>query len=153
MGETKVIRIEDVSEFVGQTVKIGVWLRQKRGSGKIAFLQLRDGTGFMQGVVSVGDVDEATFKLAEHLKQESSFYVTGEIHRDSRSEFGFEMAVSNIEIVGESEDYPITPKEHGTDFLFDERHLYLRHQKPFATMKIRDEIIRAIYDFFTKMVF
>ncbi|OIM26468.1 asparagine--tRNA ligase [Oenococcus oeni] len=150
MGETKVIRIEDVSKFVGQTVKIGVWLRQKRGSGKIAFLQLRDGTGFMQGVVSVGDVDEATFKLAEHLKQESSFYVTGEIHQDSRSEFGFEMAVSDIEIVGESEDYPITPKEHGTDFLFDERHLYLRHQKPFATMKIRDEIIRAIYDFFHK---
>ncbi|KGI02040.1 asparagine--tRNA ligase [Oenococcus oeni] len=150
MGETKVIRIEDVSKFVGQTVKIGVWLRQKRGSGKIAFLQLRDGTGFMQGVVSVDDVDEATFKLAEHLKQESSFYVTGEIHQDSRSEFGFEMAVSDIEIVGESEDYPITPKEHGTDFLFDERHLYLRHQKPFATMKIRDEIIRAIYDFFHK---
>ncbi len=150
MGEVKVIRIEDVSKFVGQTVKIGVWLRQKRGSGKIAFLQLRDGTGFMQGVVSAGDVDEAIFKLAEHLKQESSFYVTGEIHKDTRSEFGFEMAVSNIELVGESEDYPITPKEHGTDFLFDERHLYLRHQKPYATMKIRDEIIRSIYDFFYK---
>ncbi|EHN59452.1 asparagine--tRNA ligase [Oenococcus kitaharae] len=146
--EIKVIRIEDVPHFVGQTVKIGVWLRQKRGSGKIAFLQLRDGTGFMQGVVVSADVDEALFKLAEHLKQESSFYVTGEIHEDSRSSFGYEMAVSAIDMVGESEGYPITPKEHGTDFLFDQRHLYLRHQKPYATLKIRDEIIRGIYDFF-----
>ncbi|WP_439426087.1 asparagine--tRNA ligase [Oenococcus alcoholitolerans] len=148
MSETKLIRIEDAADNVGRDVKIGCWLRVKRGSGKIVFLQLRDGTGFMQGVVVKQEVDADTFDIADHMRQETSFYAYGKINEDSRSKFGYELAVSKIEIVGESEDYPITPKEHGTDFLFDERHLYLRHQKPFATLRIRDEVIRAIYDFF-----
>lgn len=150
LQEIPTIQITNVKHYVNQTVRIGVWLRQKRGSGKIAFLQLRDGTAFFQGVVVKSDVSEETFEIAKSLKQETSMYVTGEIHEDTRSDFGYEMAISGIEIVGESHDYPITPKEHGVDFLMDHRHLYLRHLKPFATLKIRNELIRATYEFFNK---
>ena len=144
------IKIIDAKNFVGKTVTIGAWLRQKRGSGKIAFLQLRDGTAFFQGVVATADVSEEVFETAKSLKQETSIYVTGEIHEDARSSFGYEMAVSDIKVIGESHDYPITPKEHGTEFLFDERHLYLRHLKPFATLKIRNTLVAATYEFFNK---
>ncbi|KDA51302.1 Asparaginyl-tRNA synthetase [Leuconostoc mesenteroides subsp. cremoris T26] len=144
------IEIIDAKNFVGKTVTIGAWLRQKRGSGKIAFLQLRDGTAFFQGVVAKADVSEEVFETAKSLKQETSIYVTGEIHEDARSSFGYEMAVSDIKAIGESHDYPITPKEHGTEFLFDERHLYLRHLKPFATLKIRNTLVAATYEFFNK---
>lgn len=144
------IKIIDAKNFVGKTVTIGAWLRQKRGSGKIAFLQLRDGTAFFQGVVAKADVSEEVFETAKSLKQETSIYVTGEIHEDARSSFGYEMAVSDIKVIGESHDYPITPKEHGTEFLFDERHLYLRHLKPFATLKIRNTLVAATYEFFNK---
>ncbi|ARN63842.1 asparagine--tRNA ligase [Leuconostoc mesenteroides subsp. mesenteroides] len=144
------IKIIDAKNFVGKTVTIGAWLRQKRGSGKIAFLQLRDGTSFFQGVVAKADVSEEVFETAKSLKQETSIYVTGEIHEDTRSSFGYEMAVSDIKVIGESHDYPITPKEHGTEFLFDERHLYLRHLKPFATLKIRNTLVAATYEFFNK---
>ncbi|ORI47634.1 asparagine--tRNA ligase [Leuconostoc mesenteroides] len=144
------IKIIDAKNFVGKTVTIGAWLRQKRGSGKIAFLQLRDGTAFFQGVVAKADVSEEVFETAKSLKQETSIYVTGEIHEDARSSFGYEMAVSDIKVIGESHDYPITPKDHGTEFLFDERHLYLRHLKPFATLKIRNTLVAATYEFFNK---
>ena len=144
------IKIIDAKNFVGKTVTIGAWLRQKRGSGKIAFLQLRDGTAFFQGVVAKADVSEEVFETAKSLKQETSIYVTGEIHEDARSSFGYEMAVSDVKVIGESHDYPITPKEHGTEFLFDERHLYLRHLKPFATLKIRNTLVAATYEFFNK---
>ncbi|MDF7637093.1 asparagine--tRNA ligase [Leuconostocaceae bacterium ESL0958] len=144
------IQIIDAPKYVGQTVKIGVWLRQKRGSGKLAFLQLRDGTAFFQGVVAKADVAPEVFEKAKELKQEASLYVTGEIRQDDRSSFGYEMAVQDIELIGDSHDYPITPKEHGTDFLFDERHLYLRHVKPFATLKIRNTLIAATYEFFNQ---
>ncbi len=147
------IRIENVSHYVNKTVQIGCWLRTKRGTGRIIFLQLRDGTGFMQGVVIKKKVETKIFDIADHLREETSFYVIGEIHRDSRSKFGFEIAVKKIQIVGESENYPITPKGHGTEFLFENRHLYIRHLKPFATLRIRDEVTRAIYDFFHKQGF
>ncbi|MBS9339089.1 asparagine--tRNA ligase [Fructobacillus sp. M2-14] len=144
------IQIKDAPQYVGQTVKIGAWLRNKRGSGKMAFLQLRDGTAFFQAVVAKADVSEKLFETAKELKQESSMYVTGVINQDKRSKFGYEMKVSDIQVIGESHDYPITPKEHGTEFLFDERHLYLRHIKPFATLKIRNTLIAATYEFFNK---
>ncbi|SEH38794.1 asparagine--tRNA ligase [Fructobacillus pseudoficulneus] len=152
MSETTIptIQIVDAPKYVGQTVKIGAWLRQKRGSGKMVFLQLRDGTAFFQGVVAKAEVSEELFDLAKELKQETSLYVTGEIHADDRSSFGFEISVTGLEVIGESHDYPITPKEHGTEFLFDERHLYLRHIKPFATLKIRNTLIAATYEFFNK---
>ncbi|MEN2464862.1 asparagine--tRNA ligase [Ornithinibacillus sp. FSL M8-0202] len=140
--------IAQVPKHEGKSVTIGAWLANKRSSGKIAFLQLRDGTGFMQAVVAKSDVSEETFQLAKSLTQESSIYVTGTIVEDTRSPFGYEMQVSDIELIHESVDYPITPKEHGTEFLMDHRHLWLRSKRQHAVMKIRNEIIRSTYEFF-----
>ncbi|EDO0906985.1 asparagine--tRNA ligase [Listeria monocytogenes] len=144
------ITINQASEFVGKEVTIGAWLANKRSSGKIAFLQLRDGTGFMQGVVVKAEVGDDIFATAKALTQETSLYVTGTINEDTRSPFGYEMAVSSVEVISESHDYPITPKEHGTEFLMDHRHLWLRSNRQHAIMKIRNEIIRASYEFFNK---
>ncbi|EMG27427.1 asparaginyl-tRNA ligase [Listeria fleischmannii 1991] len=144
------ITINQVKDYVGQEVTIGVWLANKRSSGKIAFLQMRDGTAFMQGVVVKAEVSEEIFTLAKGMTQETSFYVTGVIQEDSRSAFGYEMTVRNIEVISEAHDYPITPKEHGTEFLMDHRHLWLRSNKQHAIMKIRNEIIRASYEFFNQ---
>lgn len=142
--------ISQVHKHVGEEVTIGAWLANKRSSGKIAFLQLRDGTGFMQGVVVKAEVEESMFKQAKGLTQESSLYVTGIINEDSRSPFGYEMLVKHVEVIQDAVDYPITPKEHGTEFLMDHRHLWLRSNKQHAVMKIRNEIIRATYDYFNK---
>ncbi|MFC4387631.1 asparagine--tRNA ligase [Gracilibacillus marinus] len=140
--------INQVSNYVNQEVTIGVWLANKRSSGKIAFLQLRDGTGFIQGVVVKADVDEEIFKKAKSLTQETSLYITGVIVEDTRSPFGYEMQVKNLEIIHEAKDYPITPKAHGTEFLMDHRHLWLRSKKQHAIMKVRNQIIQATYQFF-----
>ncbi|KRL00061.1 asparagine--tRNA ligase [Liquorilactobacillus capillatus] len=142
------ISIIDAKKHVNEKVKIGVWLTNKRSSGKIAFLQLRDGTAFFQGVVVKSNVSAETFALAKEARQEESMYVTGEIHEDTRSHFGYEIEIESIEPVGASQDYPISPKEHGVDFLMDHRHLWLRSKKQFAIMKIRSEVIRATYEFF-----
>lgn len=142
--------IKEAKNKIGQEVTIGAWLANKRSSGKIAFLQLRDGTGFMQGVVVKADVDEDIFQRAKSLTQETSLYVTGEITEDNRSDLGYEMQVKNIEVIHEAYDYPITPKNHGTEFLMDHRHLWLRSKKQHAVMKIRNEIIRATYEFFNE---
>ncbi|WP_163654107.1 asparagine--tRNA ligase [Listeria sp. PSOL-1] len=142
------ITINQSKDYVNQKVTIGAWLANKRSSGKIAFLQLRDGTGFMQGVVVKAEVAEEIFLQAKGLTQETSLYVTGTIHEDTRSKFGYEMAIESLEIISESHDYPITPKEHGTEFLMDHRHLWLRSNRQHAIMKIRNEIIRATYEFF-----
>ncbi|MCR2820210.1 asparagine--tRNA ligase [Lederbergia panacisoli] len=142
--------ISEVHKFVGQEVKIGAWLANKRSSGKIAFLQLRDGSGFIQGVVVKSDVSEETFQKAKSISQESSLFITGTIQEDSRSPFGYELLVSTIEVINEAVDYPITPKEHGTEFLMDHRHLWLRSRRQHAVMKIRNEVIRATYEFFNQ---
>lgn len=142
--------IKEAKNKIGQEVTISAWLANKRSSGKIAFLQLRDGTGFMQGVVVKADVDEDIFQRAKSLTQETSLYVTGEITEDNRSDLGYEMQVKNIEVIHEAHDYPITPKNHGTEFLMDHRHLWLRSKKQHAVMKIRNEIIRATYEFFNE---
>ncbi|WP_082234021.1 asparagine--tRNA ligase [Halobacillus massiliensis] len=140
--------ISEVSKYAGQEVTIGAWLSNKRSSGKIAFLQLRDGTGFMQGVIVKAELGEEKFQEAKALTQETSLYVTGTIVEDTRSSFGYEMQVKDFEIIHEAVDYPITPKEHGTEFLMDHRHLWLRSRKQHAVMKVRNEIIRATYEFF-----
>lgn len=145
--------ISQVSGYEGKEITIGAWLANKRSSGKIAFLQLRDGTGFIQGVVVKAEVSEDTFQLAKSLTQETSIYVTGIVTEDSRSPFGYELQVKEIEVISESVDYPITPKEHGTEFLMDHRHLWLRSKRQHAVMKVRNEIIRATYDFFNKQGF
>jgi len=140
--------ISQVHKYVDQTVTIGAWLANKRSSGKIAFLQLRDGSGFIQGVVVKEEVGEEIFQKAKALTQETSLYVTGTVRKDERSPLGFELNVTNVEVIHESVDFPITPKEHGTEFLMDNRHLWLRSRRQHAVMKIRNEIIRATYEFF-----
>ena len=137
-------------DYVGQTVTIGAWVTNKRSSGKIAFLQLRDGKAYFQGIVVKADVSEETFELAKGLTQESSVFVTGVVQEDTRSKLGYELLVKDIELIGESHEYPITPKEHGTDFLMDHRHLWLRSTRQHAIMEIRNAIIYASYEFFDK---
>lgn len=140
--------IRQVNEHVGETVVIGSWLNNKRSSGKIQFLQLRDGTGYIQAVVVKSEVSEETWERAKSLTQESSMYVTGVIREEPRSNSGFEMTVTDLEIIHLTENYPITPKEHGVDFLMDHRHLWLRSVKQRAVLVIRAEIIRAVQQFF-----
>ncbi len=147
---TDLISIKQAPEYVGKEVKMHVWLTDKRSSGKIMFLQLRDGTAFFQGVLLKKDVSEEKFDLAKSLRQEASFYITGVINEDERSHFGYEIKISDLELVSNTEDYPIGNKEHGIDFLLDHRHLWLRSRRPFAIMQIRNEMINATYDFFKK---
>jgi asparaginyl-tRNA synthetase len=144
----KKIMIHEMPDHVGETVRIGGWLANKRSSGKIAFLQLRDGSGFVQGVVAKETVGEEIFANARGITQESSLYVTGEVVVDERSSFGFELQVSDVKVISAAVDYPITPKNHGTEFLMDNRHLWIRSRKQHAILKIRHEIIRATYEFF-----
>ena len=146
----KKITIAEMAKYNGQTVKLGAWIANKRSSGKIAFLQLRDGSGFVQGVVVKAEVGDEIFATAKALTQETSLYVTGEVKEDARSAFGYELAVTGIEVIHEAKDFPITPKEHGTEFLMDNRHLWLRSRRQHAIMKIRNEIIRATYEFFNE---
>ncbi|WP_461223910.1 asparagine--tRNA ligase [Lacticaseibacillus suihuaensis] len=147
---TEQIRIIDAKDHVNEEVKIGAWLTDKRSSGKIAFLQLRDGSAFFQGVVLKNKVSEAVFQAAKDMRQETSMWLTGEIHEDARSHFGYEIEVHDIEVLGGADDYPITPKEHGIEFLLDHRHLWLRSKRQFAIQQIRNEMIRATYEFFNQ---
>lgn len=146
----KNIRIINAADYVGEKVKIGAWVANKRSSGKIAFLSLRDGSAFFQAVIVKSKVSEELFDLVTSLNQETAIWVTGEISEDARSKFGYEIQVEAIEVVGESDDYPITPKDHGTDFLMDHRHLWLRSSKQHAIMLIRNEIIRATHEFYQR---
>ncbi|KAB2334360.1 asparagine--tRNA ligase [Bacillus mesophilum] len=142
--------ISEVYKHAEKEVKIGAWIANKRSSGKIAFLQFRDGSGFIQGVVVKADVSEDVFQTAKTVTQESSVYVTGVVQKDERSPLGYELLVTGIEVLHHAVDYPITPKEHGTEFLMDNRHLWLRSRRQHAVMKIRNEIIRATYEFFNE---
>lgn len=152
------VSIIDVKDYLGQEIKIGAWVANKSGKGKLAFLQLRDGTAFFQAVAFKPNFIEKfgeekgleKFDLVKHLSQETSVVVTGIVKADERSKFGYELDVTDIEVIGRSEDYPITPKEHGTDFLMDNRHLWLRSRKQHAIMLVRNEIIRATYEFYNK---
>ena len=140
--------IEHIASRVGQEVTLQGWLHKRRSSGKIHFLTIRDGTGLLQAVISKSAVGEATFTLADHLGQETSLTLRGIVRADERAPGGFEMDVADFKVVGESQDYPITPKEHGIDFLLDRRHLWIRSSKQQAILRIRHEIIDAIRKFF-----
>lgn len=144
------ITMSKAKEFLGKEIKIGAWVTNKRSSGKIAFLQLRDGDYYFQGIVLKNEVEPEVFETAKGLTQETSIMLTGVVQEDTRSKLGYELLVKDIEVLGESHDYPITPKEHGTEFLMDHRHLWLRSSKQHAILKIRNEIIRATYEFFNK---
>lgn len=147
------VTIGTIGGFVGQTVMFGGWLTRKRSSGKIQFLQLRDGTGYIQGVLVKEESDEATWDNAGKLTQESSLYVTGVVREEPRSPSGYELAVTGIEIIQIAHNYPITPKEHGVDFLMDNRHLWLRAPRQRAILRIRAQIISAIQSFFDERGF
>jgi asparaginyl-tRNA synthetase len=142
------VYIEDIHKHEGQEVTLKGWLQNKRSSGKIQFLILRDGTGTIQGVISAKEVSPDVFQQFEKATQESALAVTGKVRADKRAPSGFELDVSNYEIISVAEDYPITPKEHGTAFLMEKRHLWLRSSRQHAILRIRDEVIRACRDFF-----
>lgn len=153
MSSVSTIQISDISKYDGQKVKLQGWLYNKRSSGKIHFLQLRDGTGIIQCVVVKSEVSEEDFEKGNQLTQESSFTVEGVVKKDTRSEIGFEIGANKIEILQIAKDYPISPKEHGIAFLMDNRHLWLRSKRQYAIMKIRNTLVKAIRDYFDAQAF
>ena len=146
-------RIEDIAAHEGQPVTIKGWLVNRRSSGKIHFLQVRDGSGFIQAVMSKAGVGEETFKTADHLSQESAIVVHGTVRADTRAPGGFEIDAAGLEVVSPSVDFPITPKEHGVDYLMDRRHLWIRSQRQHAILRVRHEVIDAVRDYFNSRGF
>src|SRR6185369_11896113 len=136
-----------LTDHIGHEVTLKGWLYNTRSSGKLVFLQLRDGTGIVQCVVFKGN-DEAVFEKAKALGQESSLIVTGIVKADERSAIGVEIDVKDVEVLQNVHEYPITPKEHGTEFLMDNRHLWIRSKKQHAVLKVRHTVIKAVRDFF-----
>jgi asparaginyl-tRNA synthetase len=147
-GNMKRTYISDLSQHVGDTVELRGWVYNKRSSGKIKFLVLRDGTGLCQCVYFKGECEEASFLEFEKLTQESCVFVTGIVKEEKRSPGGFELSARTLSIYSTSTDYPIGPKEHGTDFLMNNRHLWIRSSQQHAALRIRAEIIKAVRDFF-----
>ncbi len=142
------INIKNLKDFIGKEVQVNGWVYNIRSIGKIWFVIVRDGTGYVQCVVSKNDVSEDIFSLENTLTQESSLKIKGTVQADDRSDSGVEILVTDIDIVHVSEEYPIALKEHGVSFLMDNRHLWLRSKKQFAIMKVRQNIIKSIRDFF-----
>lgn len=142
-----VTTIQNVGAYVGQTVQIHGWLYNKRSSGKIQFLQVRDGTGLIQCVAVKSEVGEEIFERCNSLTQESSLTVEGIVREDARAQGGYEVTLVGVEAVGPSQDYPITLKEHGVDFLLDHRHLWIRTPRQRAILKVRAEVMRAVSDY------
>jgi asparaginyl-tRNA synthetase len=142
------VYIEDIGRHEGEEVTLKGWLHNRRSSGKIHFLIVRDGTGFIQAVMSKAAVGDEMFTAADHLSQETSIVVTGTARADKRAPSGYEIDVKKVDVVGASHDYPITPKEHGVDYLLDRRHLWIRTERQQAILRIRHEIINAVRDFF-----
>jgi asparaginyl-tRNA synthetase len=145
--------IEDIHRHEGEEVTLKGWLYNKRSSGKLHFLQVRDGTGTLQCVVFKGDVTAEEFALADHLSQESSLTVTGLVRADARAPLGFELAVKQLTVVHTAAEYPITPKEHGVAFLLDHRHLWVRSNRQHALLRIRSEIVHACRQYFDERGF
>ena len=142
------INIKNLKDFIGKEVQVNGWVYNIRSIGKIWFVIVRDGTGYVQCVVSKNDVSEDIFSLENTLTQESSLKIKGTVQADDRSDSGVEILVTDIDVVHVSEEYPIALKEHGVSFLMDNRHLWLRSKKQFAIMKVRQNIIKSIRDFF-----
>ncbi|MCR4376241.1 MAG: asparagine--tRNA ligase [Acidobacteria bacterium] len=147
------VYIEDIARHVGTPVTLKGWLAGRRSSGKIHFLQVRDGSGFIQAVMSKAAVGDEAFATADHLSQESAIIVSGTPREDTRAPGGFELDVTALEVVGASTDFPITPKEHGVDFLMDRRHLWIRSQRQQSVLRIRHEVIDAVRDYFNSRGF
>ena len=145
--------IENISDFEGQQVTLRGWLHKRRSSGKIHFLTVRDGTGFIQAVMSKSVVGEEAFHLADHLGQETSLTVKGTVRADKRAPGGYEIDVTHLSVIGESTGYPITNKEHGVDYLLDRRHLWIRSPRQQAILRIRHAVVDAVRDFFNNRNF
>jgi asparaginyl-tRNA synthetase len=142
------VYINELKDHIGETVTVRGWLYQKRSSGKIKFAILRDGTGYLQGVLVKSECNAAASDAFEQLTQESSFTMTGQVREDKRAPGGYEMTVSALSIIQIAAEYPISPKEHGPDHLMTNRHLWLRSSRQHAIMRVRNEIIMAIRQFF-----
>lgn len=143
-------RISDLRGLVGQTVVLNGWVYDRTGKGKLQFLKLRDGSGIVQCVVFKGSVSEELFELAKSLTQESSVQITGTVRADERAPSGVEIDVVALNVYQIAEPYPITPKEHGVEFLMEHRHLWLRSQRQHAILRVRATVVKAIRDFFDK---
>ena len=142
------VYIEDIAGHSGREVEVRGWIYNKRSSGKVRFLLVRDGTGLIQGTMYSAEKDAPLFQTFDALTQESSVIVRGKIREEKRAPGGYELEISDIEIVQIARDYPITPKEHSTPFLMEHRHLWLRSQKQYAVLRVRAEVVKAIRDFF-----
>jgi len=142
------VQISGLRAHVGETVTVRGWVVTTRSSGKIAFVVLRDGSGTVQGVLSKKEVPGSIWAAFEALTQETSVALTGIVREEVRSPSGYELALQNVEVLGSSQDYPITPKEHGTTFLFEHRHLWLRNRRQAAVARVRHEVVQGIRDFF-----
>jgi asparaginyl-tRNA synthetase len=145
--------IQDIAKHDGRAVTIRGWLHNRRSSGKIHFLTLRDGTGFIQCVMTKQAVGDDAFKQADHLAQETAVIVDGTVRADKRAPGGFEIDVTTLQVVSDSKDFPISPKEHGVDFLMDRRHLWIRSPRQQAILRVRHEVINAVRDFFNERGF
>jgi asparaginyl-tRNA synthetase len=146
---TQVVRIENLSRHVGEEITLQGWLYAKTGKGKLQFLQVRDGTGIAQAVIFKPNVPPEMFEGARALTQESSVVLTGRVKADERAPGvpgGYELDVTNLEVIQIAEEYPITPKEHGVEFLMDNRHLWIRSRKQWALLRVRATVMRAIRD-------
>jgi asparaginyl-tRNA synthetase len=143
-----VARISELGGLAGQRVTVRGWVVTTRSSGKIAFVVIRDGSGIVQGIVARKEVDDATWERFSQLTHETTVALTGEVRPDARSPGGVELGVQGIEILGASPDFPISPKEHGTTFLFEHRHLWLRSRRQVAIARVRHELVQGIRDFF-----
>ncbi len=140
--------ISDLPQHVGATVLVQGWVQTTRSSGKIAFVVIRDGSGYLQGVLARAEVSPATWDVFATLTQEASVRLVGEVRADTRSPGGVELGIKDLALLGPSHEFPITPKEHGTAFLMEHRHLWLRSRKQIAIARVRHEVIQAIRDFF-----
>lgn len=139
--------IRELGEHVGEQVTIRGWVEATRGHGKVAFTVVRDGTGVLQGVLLKAAVDESTWELQQTLTQESLVALTGEVKEDARAPGGYELGVSEVELLAPADDYPVQPKEHGVDFLLDHRHLWLRSSMQRAGLRVRAEVEQSIHDY------
>ncbi|MFA6098759.1 MAG: asparagine--tRNA ligase [Patescibacteria group bacterium] len=144
----KHVYLSDLANFLGQEITIKAWVFNFRSSGKIFFLQLRDGTGRIQAVISKNEVSAEVWQACEKITMETSVEVSGQAMEDKRSPFGYEMQVKDLKLISIAEEYPIAKKEHGVDFLLDNRHLWIRSERQTAILRIRDEIIWSMREFF-----
>jgi asparaginyl-tRNA synthetase len=145
--------IAEISRYDGQTVTLSGWLYNKTHKGKLIFMMLRDGTGFIQAVIFKDNFTETFFEELQRLPQESSIKVTGQVRADKRARGGYELQASEVDVVQMAQEYPISPKEHGIDFLMDQRHLWLRSSKPHAILKVRHQVIAACREYFNNLGF